>query len=127
VVCYEESNLAVSEAGQVFAWGRPPQVADIDDFVWFKPQPPVPTVMEELRHHRMRHVVAEYSHCAAVTEDGTLFTWETRRGIDLDLDKLIPELGYGSFVHDVAVPYRVFDLAGERSPRWRWALVSRWQ
>jgi alpha-tubulin suppressor-like RCC1 family protein len=111
VVCHEDCSFAVSEAGQVFAWGRQDQASGQLRVSWAKGQPAVPAVMEELR---LRQVAAAFFHCAALTEDGALFTWETLRGIDTETDEPVPELGYGSFVHDVGVPYRVFALAGER-------------
>jgi hypothetical protein len=70
--------------------------------------------MEELRNHRVRQVVAGYSHCAALTEDGALFPWETTRNSEIDADKPVPELGFGSFVHEFGAPYRVFTFEGVR-------------
>jgi alpha-tubulin suppressor-like RCC1 family protein len=55
-------------------------------------------------------IAAGKLHCAAVTEDGALFTWDTRE----DADEPIPELGYGMFVPDCRAPYRVFALEGVR-------------
>jgi alpha-tubulin suppressor-like RCC1 family protein len=52
--------------------------------------------MEELRNHRVRQMVAGYSHCAALAEDGVLVTWETRREDgrrDVKPDEPAPELG----------------------------------
>jgi alpha-tubulin suppressor-like RCC1 family protein len=65
-------------------------------------------------HHRVRQVVVGDGHCAAVTEDGALFTWETRREVIAEPDEPIQELGYGSYIHDFGVPYRVFALEGIR-------------
>jgi hypothetical protein len=73
VVCHEHCNLALSEAGQVFAWGRV-QSSQEEDIAGREWHAPVPTVMEELRHHRVRQVVAGCCHCAALTEGGALFT-----------------------------------------------------
>jgi alpha-tubulin suppressor-like RCC1 family protein len=114
VACHNSCNLAVSEAGQVFAWGCQLQQSEEEGIGWTKRQPPVPTVMEELRKHRVRQAVAGEYHCAAVTEDGALFTWLILRFDSTDLDEPVSELGYGNFVHDVAVPYRVLSLEGVR-------------
>jgi alpha-tubulin suppressor-like RCC1 family protein len=70
--------------------------------------------MEELRNHRVRQVGAGCFHCAALTEDGALFTWQTRRRFHAEPDEPVPELGHSRFVHDVGVPYRVFALEGMR-------------
>jgi hypothetical protein len=110
VTFHDYCNLAVSEAGQVFEWGRNVQPSLEQHVSWSKQHPPVPTVMEELRNHRVRQVVAGYFHCAELTEDVALFTWETRRDIHAQPDKPAPELGYGSYIHDLGVPYRVFAL-----------------
>jgi hypothetical protein len=114
VVCYDRCNLAVSEAGQVFAWGRPTELSLEQNIGWANWQPPVPTVMEELRKYRVRQVAVGSCHCAALTEDGALFTWETRRVTSVEANEPVPELGYGSFVHDLRAPYRVFALEGTR-------------
>jgi alpha-tubulin suppressor-like RCC1 family protein len=102
--CYSNCNLAVSEAGQVFEWGHNAQPSFEQGISWSKWQPPVPTVMEELRNHRVRQVVAGGFHCAALTEDGALFTWETRKDLLAVTGTSVPELGYGSFVHDAGMP-----------------------
>jgi alpha-tubulin suppressor-like RCC1 family protein len=70
--------------------------------------------MEELRNQRVSQVVVGTFHCAALTEDGALFTWEIWNNLDLVASEPVPALGYGSFVHDVGVPYRVFALEGMR-------------
>jgi alpha-tubulin suppressor-like RCC1 family protein len=70
--------------------------------------------MEELRNHRACQIVAGQFHCAALTEDGALFTWETARELEAVTGAPVPELGYGSFVHEVGVPHRVFALEGVR-------------
>jgi alpha-tubulin suppressor-like RCC1 family protein len=118
VVCGQSCNLALSEAGQVFAWGCQWNEYSVlgfaDNLIWSKRHAFVPTVMEELRNHRVRQVTAGYNHCAAVTEDGTLFTWETFRFGETLTSKPRPELGYGSFVHDIGAPYCVFGLEGIR-------------
>jgi alpha-tubulin suppressor-like RCC1 family protein len=111
VVYSEERNVAVSEAGQVFACGRQPHGQNL---AWSKWQPPVPTVMEELRDHRVRQVVASDFHCAALTEDGALLTWQTRRVPQAISDKPVPELGCGSYVRTPGLPFRVFALEGTR-------------
>jgi alpha-tubulin suppressor-like RCC1 family protein len=111
VVCHENCNFALSEAGQVFAWGIKPSD---DNIPWRKWHAPVPTVMEELRNHRVRQVAASCSHCAALTEDGVLFTWQTRRRFRDAPDEPIPELGHERFVHGFGVPRRVFAFEGIR-------------
>jgi hypothetical protein len=75
VVCNDDCSFAVSEAGQVFACGRQLQPSTEEDIAWREWQAPVPTVMEELRSHHVRQVSASNYHCAALTEDGALFTW----------------------------------------------------
>jgi hypothetical protein len=120
-------NLAVSEAGQLFAWGLAESIDDTGWGEWHAFEPTVvlalrwlgrwhafePTVVLALRDHHVRQAVAGNYHCAALTEDGALlFTWEVH-GVPEPGDE-IAELGYGSFVHDSQVPYRVFALAGVR-------------
>jgi alpha-tubulin suppressor-like RCC1 family protein len=113
VVCLDNGNLAVSEAGQVFAWECNVQPSVEHNIGWSKCkwQPPVPTVMEELRDHRVRQICAGCDHFAALTEDGALFTWETERDLNNTGDP-IAELGRGNFVHDARAPYCVFGLDG---------------
>jgi alpha-tubulin suppressor-like RCC1 family protein len=109
VACWEGCNLAVGESGQVFEWGR--QVITGDEPIeWSKWQPPVPTVIEALRNHRVRQVVAGEFHCAALTEDKALFTWQTSRDEHYGAGEPVPELGYGRFVQDCGVAHRVFAL-----------------
>jgi alpha-tubulin suppressor-like RCC1 family protein len=82
------------------------------DFALGNAHAPLPTVMEELRNHRVCQVVASESHCAAVTEEGALLTWES--WADCVPDVNVPELGYTSFVLAPGVPYRVFALENQR-------------
>jgi alpha-tubulin suppressor-like RCC1 family protein len=112
VVCTEDCNLPLSEAGQVFAWGR--HVQHEENIPWNKWQPPVPAVMAELRMHRVRQVAAGEYHCAAVTEDGVLFTWETRDEDGVEPDEPVPELGLGRFAHLLGLPHRVVAFEGVR-------------
>jgi alpha-tubulin suppressor-like RCC1 family protein len=65
-----------------------------------------------LQNHRVRQLVAGCYHCAAVTEDGALFTWESSSAHETDQPQA--ELGYGSFVHDFRAPHRVFAFDGVR-------------
>jgi alpha-tubulin suppressor-like RCC1 family protein len=118
VVCNDGCKLAVSEAGQLFAWGRqlqPPLPGSIAGRKW---QAPVPTIMEKLRNHRVCQVAAGRSHCAAVTEDGALFTWQTKRESSFNIDAVpstpVSALGYGGYVAEFGVPHRVFPLEGVR-------------
>jgi regulator of chromosome condensation len=93
VISHDHCNLALSEAGQVFAWGRQPPYSFEENIAWSMRQPPVPTVGEDLRNHRVRQVVAGGYHCAALTEDGALFTWETLRNHQAVIGEPVPELG----------------------------------
>jgi alpha-tubulin suppressor-like RCC1 family protein len=113
VVCHDHCNLALSEAGQVFEWGCQLQASVELNIGWAKRQAPVPTLMEKLRYHRVRQVVAGHFHCAALTECGALFTWETCKVNDIAPDQPMPELGHGSSIHELGVPHRVLALAGE--------------
>jgi alpha-tubulin suppressor-like RCC1 family protein len=76
-----------------------------------------PTPIVALQDHRVCQVVAGNAHCAALTEDGALFTWATGDddGTDnAETDQPIPQLDYGNIVHDFGAPYRVFALVGVR-------------
>jgi alpha-tubulin suppressor-like RCC1 family protein len=114
VVCHDDYSLVVSEAGQLSAWGPQLPPSPEGNGSWCRGLAPVPTIMEELRDHRVRQVVAGEYHCAALTEDGALFTWEIQD--DTELDDPFPELGYGhgNFIPDRRGPYRVLALQGER-------------
>jgi alpha-tubulin suppressor-like RCC1 family protein len=114
VDCHEVCNLALSEAGQVFEWGRQQEPAQCRRQV-----AAVPTVMEELRDHRMRQVITGISHCAALTEDGALFTRQTRGRVNSRPDEPVPELGHGRRAHgrrahDSGAPHRVLAFEGLR-------------
>jgi hypothetical protein len=114
VACHDNCNLALSEAGQVFEWGRQLPLPPEERIVWRKWQPPVPTVMEELRDHRVRQLVTGVYHCAAVTEDGALFTWLVGHE-EAEPNEPVSELGYGRLVRDVVgVPHRVLAFDGVR-------------
>lgn len=55
-----------------------------------------PTLIQELSQHRMRQVAAGHGHCAAVTEEGLLFTWVTVAGEGITYrDSHKPALGLG--------------------------------
>jgi alpha-tubulin suppressor-like RCC1 family protein len=115
VVCHGHRNLAVSEAGQVFAWGRNVQPPIESSLAWSKWQAAVPTVMEELRNHRVSQVVAARYHCAALTEEGALFTSQTHRDVNDRPDEPAEGLGYGSYIPPVCgTPHRVYALEGVR-------------
>jgi alpha-tubulin suppressor-like RCC1 family protein len=84
VVAGLKCSLAVGEAGRVYMWGagsRGRLATDRQDRL-------VPTLIQELRHHRVRHVATAWDICAAVTEEGLLFTWATawRRGLLADVE-----------------------------------------
>jgi alpha-tubulin suppressor-like RCC1 family protein len=111
VVCHEDSNLAVSEAGQVFAWGHQ---GPSDETSWREGAAVKPTLVLALQNHRVCQVAAGRYHCAALTEDGALSTRPTRRLYGSFPPEPIPELGYGSFVPDSRAPHRVFALEGVR-------------
>jgi alpha-tubulin suppressor-like RCC1 family protein len=113
-VCHDDCNLAMSEAGQVFEWGRNVQPSLEEEISWSKLQPPVPPVIEELRNYRVGQVLVGLSHSAVVTEDGDIFTWQTNRYIHTEPYAPVPELGYGRFVHDSGVPHRVLALEDVR-------------
>jgi hypothetical protein len=84
-------SLAVSEAGQVYMWGGPHcgrLASDAEDRL-------VPTLIEELSHHRVRQVAIAVEICAAVTEEGLLFTWATGAQFHVQAEKRQPLLGLG--------------------------------
>jgi alpha-tubulin suppressor-like RCC1 family protein len=81
--------------------------------------------MEELRDHRVCQVVAGCHHCAASTEDGALFTWQTQRVYTED--EAVPELGYDHLVQDNGVPRRVCALEGMRITWVAVGVMSQWQ
>jgi alpha-tubulin suppressor-like RCC1 family protein len=114
VSCHDYFNLAVSEAGQVFAWGRQLPLKPEEDIALSVWHPTVPTVMEELRNHRVSQIIAGRFHCAALTEDGALFTWEIHRQVDTVTGEPAPELGYGRFFHTFGAPHRVLACEGTR-------------
>jgi alpha-tubulin suppressor-like RCC1 family protein len=113
VACHLICNLAVSEEGQVFEWGRDVEELSFVDDNLYRRQPPVPTIIEELRDHRVRQVVMGRYHCAAVTEDGALFAWETERAYGI-ADEERAELGYGDVAYYFGVPRRVYAFEGVR-------------
>jgi alpha-tubulin suppressor-like RCC1 family protein len=114
VACHDDCNLAVSAAGQVFAWGHKRSSASLDINIPLREwQAPVPTIMEELRNHRVRQVAVRQFHSAALMEEGALFTWLTPDEDD-EPDEPIPKLGHGSVLHDVGVPRRVLAFEGMR-------------
>jgi hypothetical protein len=73
VVAGFHGSLALSEAGRVYMWGQGSHgrlASDEEDRL-------VPTLVRELSQHRMRQVDMQMGICAAVTEEGLLFTWAT--------------------------------------------------
>jgi alpha-tubulin suppressor-like RCC1 family protein len=109
VVCHIDCNLALSEAGQVFAWGHGGPWAEEN---WSEGPAVVPTPIVALQNHHVCQVVTGYFHSAALTEDGALFTWESRA--DSLSDEAQPELGFGSFIPVFGAPHRVFAFDGVR-------------
>jgi alpha-tubulin suppressor-like RCC1 family protein len=106
VVSSYDCNLAVSEAGQFFAWGHLSPREQTDWREWHALEP---TPVVALQQHRMCQVVAGTYHCAVLSEDGSLFTWAT-----VSDTEPVPELGHGSFVLPSRAPYRVFVFEGVR-------------
>jgi alpha-tubulin suppressor-like RCC1 family protein len=73
VVAGSNCSLALTEAGLVYMWGKDgfERIAsDTEDRL-------VPTLIRELSQHRVRRVSVRSGICAAVTEEGLLFTWTT--------------------------------------------------
>jgi len=102
-------SLAVSDSGQVFMWGpgkRGRLACDQDIRL-------VPTVIEQLRG-KVRQVAVGFSHCAAVTEDGKLFTWSTAELQCQHGRQPAPGLGYFEYARrsNVGTPQCVVALAG---------------
>jgi alpha-tubulin suppressor-like RCC1 family protein len=62
----------VSEAGLVYLWGE----GDLGRIASDSEDQLAPTLIQELSHHRVRQVDIQHGNCAAVTEEGLLFTWE---------------------------------------------------
>jgi hypothetical protein len=92
VVAGYHGSLAVSEAGQVYMWGQGRcgrLASDVQDRL-------VPTLIQELSHHRVRQVAIDDDLCAAVTEQGLLFTWATAAALaDDESERGRPRLGLG--------------------------------
>jgi alpha-tubulin suppressor-like RCC1 family protein len=109
VVSSDDCNLAVSEAGQLFAWGYAWPGRETGWSEWHAPEP---TLVSALQNHRMCQVAAGTYHCEVLTEDGALFTRET--AANPESDEPIPELGFGRFVPPTPGPHRVFALEGAR-------------
>jgi alpha-tubulin suppressor-like RCC1 family protein len=113
VACHRFGNLALSEAGQVFAWGLQMEPSPDDGIVWGKWQPLVPTVIEGLRNHRVRQIAAVNGHCAAVTEDGVLFAVTDTGALYTWGENYSSKLGHGD-VRVWDVPALVQGLHGIR-------------
>jgi alpha-tubulin suppressor-like RCC1 family protein len=73
VVAGCDCSLAVSEAGRMYMWGRGGDGRLASD----TENREEPTMIQELSHHRVRQVAIAIDLCAAVTEEGLLFTWAT--------------------------------------------------
>jgi hypothetical protein len=89
-----DCNLALSEAGRVYMWGG----AWLELLELTEESQLVPTLIQELCHHRVRQVAISYDLCAAVTEEGLLFTWVTPIGEALyenEPEETRPRLGLG--------------------------------
>jgi alpha-tubulin suppressor-like RCC1 family protein len=106
-------SLALSEAGRVYMWGEGSfgrLAADKEDRL-------VPTLIQQLSHHRMRPVSMSHLVCAAVTEDGLIFTWATVVPIHDEFEERQPMLwlGFdGVTFGDPWPPQCVTALEGER-------------
>jgi hypothetical protein len=96
VVAGDHCSLAVTEDGRVYIWGE-------DVFGRLAPDRDnrhVPTLIEELSHYRVRQVAIQTEFCAAVTEEGLLFTWATAArqeyyDVESDAEQHGPQLGLG--------------------------------
>jgi hypothetical protein len=120
VVAGNHCSLAVSEAGRVYMWGHGGYARLGSD----EENQLVPTLIQELSHHRVRQVAIKDSLCAAVTEEGLLFTWGTAaRHEDFDFDEAWdeeqerPQIGlgmHGSTINSPWPPQCVTALRGQR-------------
>ncbi|XP_076831350.1 putative E3 ubiquitin-protein ligase HERC3 isoform X2 [Brachyhypopomus gauderio] len=73
VACGQSHSLALSEQGQVFAWGAGEGgqlgLGSREDAVR------VPRLIKKLCEHRISQVMCGNQHCIALSRDGQLFTW----------------------------------------------------
>jgi alpha-tubulin suppressor-like RCC1 family protein len=111
VVCQSDYNLALTEAGQVFAWGSAEGQAET---VWNLGRALEPTLVVALSNQIVCQIAAGEYHCAAVTEGEALFTRGTQRHERHVEGEPIPELGYGRVAREFGEPHRVLALEGMR-------------
>jgi hypothetical protein len=115
VVAGFHGSLALSEAGRVYMWGQGRYgmlATDTEARL-------VPTMIQELSHHRVRQVAIEHDLCAAVTEEGLLFMWVTAGSDDSYGvgDQRMPIFGRGvkgTVIGDILPPRCVAALKRER-------------
>jgi alpha-tubulin suppressor-like RCC1 family protein len=111
-------SLAVSQAGLVFSWGD--GQASSSRLASVEQDRLVPTLIQELCHHRVRQVAMAHDLCAAVTEEGLLFTWATEKNKGTFLvknDERVPRLGLGlegTNINQLWPPQCVTALSKER-------------
>jgi hypothetical protein len=117
VVAGYDCSLAVSEAGRVYMWGA----AQYGRLASDKEDRLVPTLIQELSHHPVRQVAIDQNTCAAVTEEGLLFTWVTAASTEsYSVEEALqrgPILGLGldgTIIHDCWPPQCVTALKEER-------------
>jgi hypothetical protein len=122
VLCHNDRNLAVSEAGQVFAWGY--SALRRGETGWREWHAPGPTPVLALENHRVCQVVGGCYHCAALTDDGSLFTWASRS--NGEPHEPSAALGYGSFARPLRGHIASLRSRTCASSRWRSAVASLW-
>lgn len=85
VSCGQAHSLAVSEQGQVFAWGAGEGgqlgLGAIETTVR------IPRLVKRLCDHRISQVMCGNQHCIALSRDGQLFTWGQNTSGQLGLGK----------------------------------------
>jgi hypothetical protein len=122
VACRGGCNLAVSEEGQLFGWGHSESG---EEKGWSEGHALEPTLVRALRDYHVCQAVVGNYHCAALTEDGALFTWEIQ-------DDPVPGAKIRSSataalsrpLHHHIASLRLRACA---SSRWQSAIISRWQ
>jgi alpha-tubulin suppressor-like RCC1 family protein len=118
VVAGFKCSLALTEAGQVYMWGE----GGCGRLASNEEDRLVPTLIQELGQHRVRQLAVGHGVCAAVTEEGLLFTWATAGSEGpfdayADTQQGPPQLGLGLEITSTAhfwPPQCVTALQGER-------------